>query len=150
MVHWRNMKKLLLLSVAAILIYSFVQGRGIYIPSFFPLSQSSDSSLQNSYNNRQNDHQIQGQGVVTRILPDDVDGSRHQRFILELSTGQTLLIAHNIDLAPRVASLNIGDTVSFYGEYEWNPKGGVIHWTHHDPNYRHVGGWLRHGGKKYE
>ena len=84
------------------------------------------------------------------ILSDDNDGSRHQRFILRLDSGQTLLIAHNIDLAPRVSSLSEGDGIAFYGVYEWNPKGGVIHWTHHDPNNHHVTGWLQHNGKTYQ
>lgn len=93
---------------------------------------------------------VQGSGVVIRVLSDDNDGSRHQRFIVQLQTGQTLLIAHNIDLAPRIASLRKGDTVSFNGEYEWNDKGGVIHWTHHDPQGRHVPGWIKHNGQTYQ
>ena len=94
--------------------------------------------------------QVRGNGMVVRILADDNDGDRHQRFILELGSGRTLLIAHNIDLAPRIASLNTGDTVAFYGEYETNPQGGVIHWTHHDPKGRHVAGWLEHRGRRYQ
>ena len=94
--------------------------------------------------------QVRGSGVVTRILPDDNDGSRHQRFILRIESGRTLLVAHNIDLAPRIASLREGDRVAFYGEYEPNDKGGVIHWTHRDPQGRHVGGWLEHRGRRYE
>jgi hypothetical protein len=94
--------------------------------------------------------QVSGSGRVVRILSDDNDGSRHQRFILGLSSGQTLLIAHNIDLAPRISSLSNGDTVKFYGEYEANSQGGVIHWTHHDPQGRHVGGWLEHRGRRYQ
>ena len=78
------------------------------------------------------------------------DGHRHQRFILSMASGRTLLVAHNIDLAPRVASLNPGDVVAFKAVYEWNAKGGTIHWTHRDPNGRHPGGWLRHGGKTYQ
>jgi Protein of unknown function (DUF3465) len=98
----------------------------------------------------QSGEQVRGSGTVVRILSDDNDGSRHQRFILEVAGGRTLLVAHNIDLAPRVTGLKTGDTVEFYGEYEWNDKGGVIHWTHHDPNGQHVGGWLRHGGRTYQ
>lgn len=94
--------------------------------------------------------QVRGSGVVIRMLADDNEGSRHQRFILELPSGETVLIAHNIDLAPRVSSLNTGDTVGFYGEYESNSQGGVIHWTHHDPQGRHVAGWLEHHGRRYQ
>jgi len=98
----------------------------------------------------QSGQQVQGSGTVTRVLSDDNDGSRHQRFILRIASGRTLLVAHNIDLAPRVASLKTGDTVAFYGEYEWNDKGGVIHWTHRDPQGRHVAGWLEHNGRRYQ
>jgi Protein of unknown function (DUF3465) len=93
--------------------------------------------------------QVSGTGKVSRILADDSMGSRHQRFILTLGTGQTLLIVHNIDLAPRVAGLATGDTVTFHGEYEWNAQGGLIHWTHHDPQGRHPDGWLEHKGRHY-
>jgi hypothetical protein len=100
--------------------------------------------------NRESGVQVQGGGTVTKVLPDDTNGSRHQRFILRLSGGQTLLIAHNIDLAPRVASLQPGDQLEFNGVFEWNDRGGVIHWTHHDPAGRHVSGWLRHAGQTYQ
>jgi len=84
------------------------------------------------------------------MLPDDNDGSRHQRFIVRLGSGQTILIAHNIDIAPRVSPLNVGDTIEFNGEYEWNSKGGVVHWTHRDPTGRHPAGWLMHNGKAFQ
>ena len=92
---------------------------------------------------------VQGRGEVIRILGDDTRGSRHQKFILRLSDGQTILIAHNIDLAPRVNGLKVGDSVSFQGVYEWNPQGGVVHWTHRDPSHRHPGGWLEIEGRSY-
>ena len=94
--------------------------------------------------------QVQGTGVVSRLLPDDNDGSHHQRFILRMQSGRTLLVAHNIDLAPRIDHLKEGDTVEYSGEYEWNPKGGVIHWTHRDPSGQHVAGWLKHDGRIFQ
>ena len=109
-----------------------------------------DHQIAQAYANRQSNLQVRGEGIVRRILSDDTQGRRHQRFILELASGQTLLIAHNIDIAPRIEGLREGDTVAFYGEYEWNDRGGVIHWTHHDPDGRHADGWLRHNGVNYQ
>jgi len=91
-----------------------------------------------------------GDGEVVRVLADDNVGSRHQRFILRLDSGQTLLIAHNIDIAPRIETLKTGDRVAFYGQFEANPEGGVIHWTHHDPEGHHGSGWLKHNGTVYQ
>ncbi len=111
---------------------------------------NSDLQLQAAFDNRQSDLQVAGEGEVVRLLPDDNKGSRHQRFLLRLDNGLTLLVAHNIDLAPRIDRLQLGDRVAFYGEYEWNEKGGVIHWTHDDPNGNHPHGWLKHQGQLYQ
>jgi len=109
-----------------------------------------DSQIGRAFKNRTSNVQVEGEGVVTRILADDLSGSRHQRFIVRLKSDQTVLIAHNIDIAPRVAGLQEGDSVRFYGEYVWNEKGGTVHWTHHDPKGRHVAGWVKHEGQTYQ
>lgn len=114
------------------------------------VADGSDSATTVAFNEWKSGNQVQGSGMVIRILLDDNEGSRHQRFIVRLKTGQTLLVAHNIDLAPRVPLLREGDTVSFNGEYEWNEKGGVVHWTHRDPQRLHVPGWLKHNGQMYQ
>lgn len=106
--------------------------------------------LQQAYEQRRSNVQIEGEGVVKKTLPDDNKGSRHQRFILQFKSGQSVLVAHNIDLAEKIKGLKKGDTVGFYGEYEWSEQGGVIHWTHHDPKGRHADGWLKHNGKMYQ
>lgn len=111
---------------------------------------SADQAIASAFQNRTSGIQVSGQGVVERVLPDDHEGSRHQRFILRLASGQTVLVAHNIDLAARINALGPGDTVGFHGEYEWNPQGGVIHWTHHDPGGQHISGWLLHNGSFYQ
>lgn len=107
-------------------------------------------SVAEAYRTHQSNVRVTGVGTVVQILPDDTRGSRHQRFILKLPSGQTLLIAHNIDIAPPLPGLSVGDTVAFRGEYEWNPEGGVVHWTHHDPDGGHVTGWLKYDGRVYK
>lgn len=117
-----------------------------------PVTISDDDRriLSNAIEQQKNDVQVRGVGRVIKVLRDDVEGSRHQRFLIDIGDDRTLLVAHNIDLAPRVKDIRVGDDVFFYGVYEWNNKGGVIHWTHHDPRGRHIGGWLKHRGQTYE
>lgn len=109
-----------------------------------------DGILYQAFATETSNLQVEGQGKVTKILPSDIDDTQHQKFILRLNTGQTLLIAHNIDIAPRIDNLKTGDSVSFYGEYEWNELGGVLHWTHRDPDNQHINGWLKHAGTIYQ
>lgn len=113
-------------------------------------SDTGSDQLVSAYQEQRSGVQLVGEGVVVRILPDDNDGRRHQRFILRLDSGRTLLVAHNIDLAPRIPALQKGDRVAFNGVYEWNENGGVIHWTHHDPAGQHQAGWLRHDGRTFQ
>ncbi len=112
-------------------------------------SAAGHAAIADAYARRLRDVPIQAEGRVVRLLPDDRQGSRHQRFVLETGAGHTVLVAHNIDLAPRIDGLQRGDTVAFKGEYVWNAEGGVVHWTHHDPDGRHPGGWLLHQGRHY-
>ncbi len=108
------------------------------------------SSIDTVYEKHASHVTVEGHGDVVKIFADDNLGSRHQRFLIKIASGKTLLFTHNIDLAPRVNDLKIGDTLDFKGEYIFNPKGGVIHWTHRDPSGEHVAGWIKHNGKTYE
>ncbi len=144
------MKKIALLIAIVFSLYGYLGKSPDFIQAFANQSTADDITLASAYENRKSNVQVGGSGVVIRNLADDTSGSKHQKFILKLSSGQTLLISHNIDLAPRINSLHKGDTVTFYGEYEWNSKGGVVHWTHHDPRGNHVGGWLKHDGATYQ
>jgi hypothetical protein len=119
-------------------------------------NNAADDSTAFKNTNTFTDHsEVTGNGIVVKILPDDDkaggdNGSRHQRFILKLSSGQTVLIVHNIDLAPRIELLSEGDTIVFKGVYISNDKGGLIHWTHRDPDGRHEDGWLKRNGRVYQ
>lgn len=112
-------------------------------------SSNGTALLAAAFENQTNDLWVESIGRIKAVLRDDNSGSRHQRLLIEMGEGQTILIAHNIDLAPRVANPKVGDWIKFRGEYEWNPKGGVIHWTHKDPSGRKSPGWLEYAGERY-
>ncbi len=140
---------LLLLAVILFAVLQWQGGREPARPEVSSESRVSAESVERAFAERASGVWVEVEGRVNRILSDDLRGSRHQRFILELPSGQTLLVAHNIDLAPKVP-LKRGDRVSIHGEYEWNDRGGVVHWTHHDPDGRRDGGWIRHDDRLYE
>jgi len=102
----------------------------------------------NSWGKRDSGQWIEGSGFVRRLITDDIEGARHQRFVLDIPGGQTLLIAHNIDIAPRLP-VGLGDKVRFRGLYEYNALGGLVHWTHHDPHGTEEGGWVRFRDREY-
>lgn len=112
-------------------------------------SFTSPDILKDAFSSNKSNLQVTQKGEIIRIIPDDTKGTKHQRFIVRLSSGQTLLIAHNIDIAPRVPGLVRGESIIFHGVYEYNAEGGLIHWTHHDPEGWHPGGWLEYRGIRY-
>ena len=119
-------------------------------PESTPIAATTGSELlERLYRDQISDTVITLSGTVVRTLPDDNDGSRHQRFILQATPQRTVLVAHNIDLAERVP-MRTGDAVTVRGEYEWTQQGGTIHWTHHDPQGWRAGGWIEHAGIRYE
>lgn len=143
------MTRLVLALLLCALVLAGCAAPGVSGPPAPPAS-TTDDVFATAYAQQQHDLQVTGTGTVTRVLSDDNEDGRHQRFILELASGQTLLIAHNIDVAPRIPSIREGDVVEFSGVYEWNEEGGVVHWTHHDPLGQHTAGWLKHNGTVYQ
>jgi hypothetical protein len=107
------------------------------------------SPVLDAYRRHRSNIEVVTGGRVTRVLADDREGARHQRFLVRVAGPVTVLVAHNLDLAPRVP-LAVGDSVELRGEYEWNDRGGVLHWTHRDPDGRHDAGWIRHDGRLYQ
>ena len=147
------MKKLLSIVILLAVAYYGIRQNGLHPAPHGNVVEGvgiTDQPLAAAFEKHLRNVEVQGSGRVVRILPDDDDGSRHQKFIIELNSGQKLLVAHNIDLAGRVTSLNAGDAIEFRGEYEWNEQGGVIHWTHRDAQRRHADGWIKHNGRTFE
>ncbi len=145
--------RLWLLALAALALFASQAVREALAPApgatAPPAAAGGETALRDAFAARRSGEMLEVSGHVEQMLRDDHDGSRHQRFLLALPSGPTVLVAHNIDLAPRVEGLAEGDPVEVRGQYEWNEKGGVLHWTHHDPEGRRPGGWVRHAGRLY-
>lgn len=94
---------------------------------------------------------VYGEAIVTKIYPDKIEGSSHyQLFSIRRDEGDIMLLKHNIDIAPRIKNLKVGDKVKFYGVYEHRLRRGFVHETHHDINNRHINGWIKHKGVLYQ
>lgn len=144
-----------MLALAAIIAYAGYErskGSPAQTAQPAPSSGSVDESatLSNAIATRASGVHVEAGGTIARVLPDDNNGSRHQRFIVRLRSGQTVLIAHNVDIASRIPSLRQGSAVTFSGDYEWNEKGGVVHWTHSDPKNEHRAGWIKYDGRLFQ
>ncbi len=137
-----------LLVIIGLVLFQYFYPADVELPAPEDAAQATEV-VQAAYAARRSGVWMETAGQVKRLLADDNEGSRHQRFILDVGGGHTVLIAHNIDLAERVP-VRQGDSVSLRGRYEWNDRGGVIHWTHHDPDGRLQGGWIRSQGELYK
>lgn len=100
-----------------------------------------------AFEKKTSDVPLTAKGKVIKILADDHEGAHHQRFVIEISPTQTILISHNLERAYR-APVKIGDKVEVHGTYEWNKLGGIIHKTHHDERGIHEDGYINFIGEK--
>lgn len=88
-------------------------------------------NVEDAFTRHMDNVEMSSSGKVVKILEDDKEGTPHQRFIIQTSEGQTLLILNNLERAPRL-SLKVGSEAKIKGIYRWNRHGGLIHETHTD------------------
>ena len=105
--------------------------------------------MENAFINRQTNLMAEVTGRVVRIISDDTNGAKHQRFVIQLVNGQNILVAHNIGYADRVP-VSLYEPVTVRGQYSWSETGGLMHWTHHDVSLSRLHGWIDHQGIRYE
>jgi hypothetical protein len=95
--------------------------------------------------------EVVADGSIVRLLGTQAGRvSPHEGFLLRLSSGCDLVlrVEANTDFTGPIP-LTRGERVAVKGEYEYYPRGGVVHWTHRDPRGRHEGGYISAGGKLY-
>ena len=109
---------------------------------------SSDNILHNAFKEKKRKIVTNGAGKVIKMLSDQFGGSKRQRFLIILNSGQKLQIKHDIDEIGRLP-VKIGDSVAFSGIYNWNREGGEISKT--DSRSRNnQSGWLKLNGTMYK
>jgi len=113
------------------------------------LEQFTQADIIQAQTNHADKVQLTVGAYVKKKLKDDTQGLPHERFLLGLENGTTVLVAHDTAMAPYVP-LQAGDFVVIHGEYIWTRKGGVLHWTHHTDTARHEGGWIDYKGQRYQ
>lgn len=111
--------------------------------------RADDSQLVQAVNNRRQLNFVEGGDlVVTKVLPDDTQGSEHQKWVVRLSSGKTLLAVYNLDMCERVP-LQEGDHIAMGGQFIWTNQGGLLHWLHRDPRGHRPDGYVFLNGKYY-
>jgi len=111
-----------------------------------------DRAVCEAYSTQRSHVEVVADGTVTRLLgvaPGRV--SPHEGFLLRLASGCSLVVRVevNTDFTGSIP-LAEGQSAAVKGEYEYYPRGGVVHWTHRDPRGRHEGGYIATGGHVYE
>ncbi len=104
--------------------------------------------VQRAWNEQQSNVLVELDARVIRIHPDIADFETFQAFSIELSNGQRVRVHHNIDVAPRVP-VSANAEIRLRGEYDWNPEGGLIHWTHAAVDSERKGGWIEVNGHRF-
>ena len=90
--------------------------------------------------------EVSGDGTVVRVL--GIRRSRsglHEGFLVRMN-GVTLKVEDNADITGPIP-LYSRESIVLQGQLECNDD--VIHWTHHDPSFRHPAGYIEAGGKRY-
>jgi hypothetical protein len=118
-----------------------------------PPAQSADNAVVcSAFHGASSRVEVVAGGTVTRVLGTKPGvSSPHEGFLMRLNSScdVTIRVEANVDFTGQFP-LNTGDAVVVKGEYEYYPRGGVIHWTHRDPRGRHEGGYIQTAGKIYD
>jgi hypothetical protein len=101
--------------------------------------------LKQVMNSRANRPQILVNGIIEKILIEDVVGNPHQKYILNVS-GYKLQIVSNLEFGRIPVAL--GSKIQVCGEY-LRVGAGMVHWTHFDPHGGHPDGFSILDGKLY-
>jgi hypothetical protein len=139
-----------------LVLFGIALGGGIYWarsqprgPSAVQVSRSvrGCEQVRDAFRRRQSGLWVSVAARTERVLTDSTGRFIHQRFIVRCGGGQTVLVVNDVSTGQRVP-VTAGTRVTVRGQYVWNAEGGLIHFTHHDPEGGR-GGWILFRGKVY-
>jgi hypothetical protein len=140
--HSRTFTVIVIALVLAALILVWQSRPGYEVKSGF-------TALDEAHRYRQTGFMAEVDGTVARILMDNKEESRQQKFTMRLSNGQMVLVTHDQEAAGRVP-VAVGDPVLVRGEYVWTETGGTLRHTQRDYSTRRLHGWIDHRGERYD
>lgn len=111
--------------------------------------ESGFAIVEHAFRVRQSGIMTEVTGTVVRILLDDKDDLRNQKFVIRLPNDQSVLVVHDQKAGGRVP-VSVGDTVLVRGEYMWTETGGTFRNTQRDFSPRRLHGWIDHEGDRYQ
>ena len=139
------------LSSTVLVLFAFTIWLAACAATAGPATTPDNAAVASAFAGHRSNLEVTASGAVEQLLSDETsETGTHQRFILRLEgVTQTLLITNNVSIGRRVPVV-VGDAIVVHGEYVWNDQGGLVHFTHHDPQRSHEGGWIERQGVRYD
>ena len=114
----------------------------------------SNGAVYEAWRTQRSHVEVTADGSVARILGTRRGPSgAHEGFLLHLrgsaGRGLTVRVESNVDLTGPIP-LRAGQAATVRGEYIYDSRGGLIHYTHLDPRGRHAAGYVRVEGRIYQ
>ncbi len=118
-----------------------------------PSANDGNAAVFDAWRAQRSHIEVTARGVIARDLGTRAGVSAaHEGFLLHLAgasgRGLTVRVEANVDFTGPMP-IAAGESVIVRGEYEFDARGGVIHWTHRDPRGRHPGGYIEIQNKRY-
>lgn len=115
----------------------------------FVNEKASDNDIIRAVNDRRRVNYVEGGSMtVTKVLPDDDYGRKHQKWMVRLTNGEVMQAVYNSDMCPEVP-VRVGDVIAMGGMFLWTSSGPMLHWLHHDPRGTRPDGYVYVNGKYY-
>ena len=119
-----------------------------------PTGGNDNGAVYAAWAGHQSHLELVAEGTVARNLGTRRGPSGlHEGFLVHLRGGAghglTIRVEDNADITGPIP-IGEGADVRIRGEYIYDPRGGLIHWTHHDPRLRHEPGFVEINGRKYQ